>query len=77
MGMGKKRNSRPPKTLNGVRKLGPGAAAAREEGPRLIPLGNVAETPRLQHYWELADTALRHSRRKAANVKGHSASKTD
>ena len=34
-------------------------AAARDEGPRLIPLDDRSKEPsRLEHYLELADTAL-------------------
>jgi len=43
-----------------VRRLPPDAAAARDEGPRLLPLddGVVKEPSRLEHYLELADAAL-------------------
>jgi hypothetical protein len=43
-----------------VRKLPPEAAAARDEGPRLIPLGSPrhVEHPQLSKYIELADKML-------------------
>ena len=41
-----------------VVKLAPEAPAARDEGPRLIPLGPEKEEPRLKHLQDLADTAL-------------------
>ena len=39
-------------------KLAPETPAARDEGPRLIPLGPEKEEPRLKHLLDLADTAL-------------------
>ena len=37
----------------------PSEPAARDEGPRLIPLDDRSKEPsRLEHYLELADTAL-------------------
>ena len=42
-----------------VRLIPPAAEAARDEGPRLIPLGDRSKDPsRLEHYLDLADTAL-------------------
>lgn len=42
-----------------VRLIPPTAEAARDEGPRLIPLGDRSKDPsRLEHYLDLADTAL-------------------
>jgi hypothetical protein len=43
-----------------VRKLSPEAPAARDEGPRLIPLGSPrhVEHPQLSKYIELADKML-------------------
>ena len=42
-----------------VRRIPPTAEAARDEGPRLIPLVDRAKEPsRLEHYLDLADTAL-------------------
>ncbi len=42
-----------------VKRLPPTAPAARDEGPRLIPLDDSSKEPsRLDHYLELADTAL-------------------
>ncbi len=39
-------------------KLPPEAPAARDEGPRLIPLGKVVEPPKLNHWMDLAEKAL-------------------
>ncbi len=36
----------------------PTAPAARDEGPRLLPLADSKEPSRLEHYLELADSAL-------------------
>jgi hypothetical protein len=42
-----------------VERLPPTAAAARDEGPRLIPLEDrISEPSRLEHYLDLADVAL-------------------
>jgi hypothetical protein len=42
-----------------LKRLPPSSAAARDEGPRLVPLPETgAETSRLEHYLELADSAL-------------------
>jgi hypothetical protein len=42
-----------------VKKLPSTAPAARDEGPRLIPLGEAPKEPsRLEHYLDLADAAL-------------------
>lgn len=50
-----------------VRKLSPEQPAARDEGPRLIPLGpgKDAGVGRIEHYLELADKALGHTPVKA------------
>jgi len=46
-----------PKTQ--VQRIPPTAEAARDEGPRLIPLADRSKEPsRLEHYLELADRAL-------------------
>jgi hypothetical protein len=53
-----------------VRRIPPTAEAARDEGPRLIPLVDRSKEPsRLEHYLELADTALKAKRETKA---GHS-----
>ena len=39
-------------------KLPPEAPAARDEGPRLIPLGSAPEPPKLIHWMRLAEKAL-------------------
>jgi hypothetical protein len=42
-----------------VQRIPPTAEAARDEGPRLIPLADRSKEPsRLEHYLELADRAL-------------------
>jgi hypothetical protein len=42
-----------------VERLPPTAEAARDEGPRLLPLEDpVSESSRLEHYLDLADVAL-------------------
>lgn len=42
-----------------LKPIPPTEAAARDEGPRLIPLDDRSKEPsRLEHYLELADTAL-------------------
>lgn len=42
-----------------LRRIPPTAPSARDEGPRLIPLEDPSKEPsRLEHYLELADTAL-------------------
>ena len=42
-----------------IRRLPPSADAARDEGPRLLPLGDrISEPSRLEHYLDLADAAL-------------------
>jgi hypothetical protein len=52
----------PRKKPASVKKLSlipPTEPAARDEGPRLIPLSQVSKEPsRLEHYLDLADTAL-------------------
>jgi hypothetical protein len=50
-----------------VQRIPPTAEAARDEGPRLIPLADRSKEPsRLEHYLELADTALK-AKSKAGN----------
>ena len=47
-----------------VELLPPSDDAARDEGPRLIPLGDRSREPsRLEHYLDLADRALSLKRR--------------
>lgn len=42
-----------------IRPIPPNEPAARDEGPRLIPLDDRMKEPsRLEHYLDLADTAL-------------------
>jgi hypothetical protein len=42
-----------------VKLIPPTSKEARDEGPRLIPLGRMPEEPRVQRYLELADVALK------------------
>jgi hypothetical protein len=52
----KSRNEKSRQTLRPIPSTEP---AARDEGPRLIPLDDRLKEPsRLEHYLELADTAL-------------------
>lgn len=47
------------KSKTQVQRIPPFAKAARDEGPRLIPLADQSKEPsRLEHYLELADRAL-------------------
>lgn len=42
-----------------LKRIPPSSESARDEGPRLIPLDEHSKEPsRLEHYLELADTAL-------------------
>ena len=42
-----------------VKRLPPTAPSARDEGPRLLPLGDrTGEPSKLDHYLDLADAAL-------------------
>lgn len=41
-----------------ITKLKPSQAAARDEGPRLIPLRKPLDPPKIDHWVELADKAL-------------------
>ena len=51
--------SKPASGAGRVERLPPSADAARDEGPRLLPLGDrVSEPSRLEHYLDLADAAL-------------------
>jgi hypothetical protein len=51
--------SRAVKSSTKVQRIPPTAEAARDEGPRLIPLADRSKEPsRLEHYLELADRAL-------------------
>lgn len=57
-----------------VQLLPPSDDAARDEGPRLIPLGDRTREPsRLEHYLDLADRALslkKRDRRTDADTEG-------
>jgi hypothetical protein len=51
--------TRAAKSKSRVQRIPPTAEAARDEGPRLIPLAERSKEPsRLEHYLELADRAL-------------------
>jgi hypothetical protein len=42
-----------------VKRIPPTAESARDEGPRLLPLGDrISEPSKLEHYLDLADAAL-------------------
>jgi hypothetical protein len=42
-----------------VKRIPPTAESARDEGPRLLPLGDrISEPSKLDHYLDLADAAL-------------------
>ncbi len=58
--MTRRRVRKPPKARKAsVERLPSSAPAARDEGPRLIPLEEKTSEPsRLDHYLELADSAL-------------------
>lgn len=47
-----------------ITKLAPNQAAARDEGPRLIPLRKPQDPPKIDHWVELADRALKGPDRK-------------
>ena len=54
-----KKTKKPPAKKPKVERLPPTSEAARDEGPRLLPLGDKAKEPsRLEHYLDLADAAL-------------------
>lgn len=56
-GRGKVKSSR--EDHHTLKPIPPTEPAARDEGPRLIPLDDRSKEPsRLEHYLELADTAL-------------------
>ncbi|HZQ93236.1 MAG TPA: hypothetical protein VFA60_15695 [Terriglobales bacterium] len=56
----KRKKRKPAAKKARVVKLSPESPAARDEGPRLIPLppGRAAEHPTLQKFYDLADVAL-------------------
>ncbi|HET7748384.1 MAG TPA: hypothetical protein VFK81_03320 [Terriglobales bacterium] len=55
----KKRKSTPPKPQGSrLKALPPNAPAARDEGPRLIPLAGGKDHTGLEHFLRLADVAL-------------------
>ena len=56
---GTKVKSRTGQVRRTLKPIPPTEPAARDEGPRLIPLDDRSKEPsRLEHYLELADTAL-------------------
>lgn len=58
-----RRKTQAPGNARTVRKLSPEQPAARDEGPRLIPLGPAKDAGlgRIEHYLDLADQALGHA----------------
>ena len=55
----RKVKSRTERIRRTLKPIPPTEPAARDEGPRLIPLDDRSKEPsRLEHYLELADTAL-------------------
>jgi len=52
-----KQNSKKP-VKKSVKKYDPQQPQARDEGPRLIPLGSSKSEHPFQHYLDLADVAL-------------------
>jgi len=55
----KRKKGQKAKTARKLSRIPPTEPAARDEGPRLIPLDQrLREPSRLEHYLELADTAL-------------------
>ena len=60
----KKRNSSVPKTKRAqLKPLPPNAPAARDEGPRLLPLTPGKDQTGLEHFLRLADVALGRKKR--------------
>ncbi|MBV8050673.1 MAG: hypothetical protein JOZ80_05760 [Acidobacteriaceae bacterium] len=57
--MAKRTSSGSKATRKRVKRIPPTAESARDEGPRLLPLGDrVSEPSKLEHYLDLADAAL-------------------
>ena len=56
--MKKSKTKRDSKKPARVTRLSSEKAAARDEGPRLIPLGPKKEQTPFQHYLEMADAVL-------------------
>jgi hypothetical protein len=55
----RKSSRKPAASVRRLNRIPSTEAAARDEGPRLIPLNQISKEPsRLEHYLELADTAL-------------------
>lgn len=60
----KKRNATAPKKKRArLKPLPPNAAAARDEGPRLLPLTPGKDQTGLEHFLRLADVALGRKKR--------------
>lgn len=66
--MAKSKGKRKKTAKRVVKLIRPSSQEARDEGPRLIPLGRLPEEPRVQRYLELADAALK-PRRKSKSKK--------
>ncbi len=58
--VGKKRSPKSKRKAGKARitKLKPSQPAARDEGPRLIPLRKEQDVPKIDHWVELADKVL-------------------
>jgi hypothetical protein len=55
----KKKTTKLPAKKPKIERLPPTSEAARDEGPRLLPLTDKSKEPsRLEHYLDLADAAL-------------------
>lgn len=65
-GKRRKQKSRRKATTSRITKLAPSQAAARDEGPRLIPLSKPQDPPKIDHWVELADKALGSAKKKSA-----------
>jgi hypothetical protein len=68
--LSKTRNTRKKTTEARVQVIRPSSREARDEGPRLIPLGRLPEEPRVQRYLELADAALKQRKKSKSKKSG-------
>ncbi len=57
-GKKRKRKSAAKAKVSRITKLAPSQPAARDEGPRLIPLRKPHNPPKIDHWVELADRVL-------------------
>ncbi len=56
--MQKKPKQRPGKRASNVKRVSPNKPEARDEGPRLIPLGNEYRDAKTEYYLRLSNLAL-------------------